>query len=124
VRPDAKTKAEWLAKIQALPTAELPYAKLRVAMASLYPAGQEAFAEAAAAQLIESMARSTPAPTACSCAATAAWCRRPARRPAWRAWNRPRPMAGLSEGVQRDIVSALENDRRCVATRAKFEAGL
>jgi aminopeptidase N len=33
-------------------------------------------------------------------------------------------MAGLSEGVRRDIVSSLEADRRCVATRAKFESSL
>ena len=56
IRPDAATKAEWLAKVQALPTTELPYAKLRVAMASLYPSGQEALAEASAQQRLDSLA--------------------------------------------------------------------
>jgi aminopeptidase N len=33
-------------------------------------------------------------------------------------------MGGLSEGVRRDIISSLEADRRCVATRVKFEGSL
>jgi aminopeptidase N len=33
-------------------------------------------------------------------------------------------MQDLSEGVRRDIVSSLEEDRRCVAVRAKFESSL
>jgi len=125
VRPDAKTKAEWLAKIQALPTAELPYAKLRVAMASLYPAGQESFADATAAARLESMAAIDAkadrvfmrsyggmVPSTCTPASVA------------RLEQAKASMSALSEGVQRDIISSLEEDRRCVATRTKFEAGL
>jgi aminopeptidase N len=125
VRPDAKTKAEWLAKIQAMPTDDLPYAKLRVAMGNLYPSGQESFDEASAAQRLESMAKIDAAadrvfmrsygsmvPATCTPASVA------------RLEQAKASMAGLSEGVRRDIVSSLEADRRCVATRAKFESGL
>jgi aminopeptidase N len=125
VRPDAKAKSEWLAKIQALPTAELPYAKLRVAMASLYPAGQEAFDEASAEQRLQSMAKidavadrvfmrsyAGMVPATCTPASVE------------RLEQARKSMGGLSEGVRRDIVSSLENDRRCVAVRAKFEGSL
>ena len=33
-------------------------------------------------------------------------------------------MQGLSESLRRDLVSKLESDRRCVATRVKFESSL
>jgi aminopeptidase N len=125
VRPDAKTKAEWLAKVQAMPTKELPYAKLRVAMAALYPAGQESFDEASAAQRLESMAKIDAVadrvfmrsyggmvPATCTPASVA------------RLEKAKAAMEGLSEGVRRDIVSSLETDKRCVATRAKFEENL
>jgi aminopeptidase N len=125
VRPDAKVKAEWLAKVQALPTKELPYSKLRVAMAALYPAGQEAFDEASAAQRLETMAAidakadrvfmrtyAGMVPATCTPASVA------------RLEKAKASMEGLSEGVRRDIVSSLENDRRCVATRAMFEKNL
>jgi len=124
-RPDAKLKADWLAKIQALPTAELPYAKLRVAMAALYPTGQEAFEESTAAQVLESMAKidasadrvfmrsyGNMVPATCTPASVA------------RLQQAAKAGEGLSEGVRRDIVSALESDQRCVATRAKFESNL
>jgi len=125
VRPDAKTKAAWLAKIQAMPTDELPYAKLRVAMGSLYPAGQEAYAEVSAAQVLESMTRidasadrvfmrsyGSMVPSTCTAASVA------------RLEQASKALQGLSEGVRRDIVSSLEEDRRCVAIRAKFESSL
>jgi aminopeptidase N len=125
VRPDAKAKAEWLAKIQALPTDELPYSKLRVAMASLYPTGQESFDEATAAQRLESMAKidatadrvfmrtySSMVPATCTPASVS------------RLEQAEKSMGGLSEGVRRDIISSLESDRRCVATRVKFEGSL
>ena len=39
VRPDPKTKAEWLAKVEDLKTT-LPFSKVRIAMGSLYPVEQ------------------------------------------------------------------------------------
>jgi aminopeptidase N len=48
IRPDAKTKAEWLTKVQDLKTT-LPFSKVRVAMGSLYPVEQRDLAEASAA---------------------------------------------------------------------------
>jgi aminopeptidase N len=51
IRPDAKTKAEWLTKVQDLKTT-LPFSKVRVAMGSLYPVEQRALAEASAADLL------------------------------------------------------------------------
>jgi len=125
VRPDAKVKADWLAKIQALPTDALPYSKLRVAMASLYPTGQESFDEATAAQRLESMAKidatadrvfmrtyGSMVPATCTPASVS------------RLEQAQKTMEGLSEGVRRDIISSLESDRRCVATRVKFEGSL
>ena len=49
VRPDAKTKAEWLSKVEDLKT-DLPFSKVRVAMASLYPVEQHALGETSAAE--------------------------------------------------------------------------
>jgi aminopeptidase N len=124
-RPDAKIKADWLAKVQALPTAELPYSKLRVAMAALYPTGQEAFEESTAASILDSMATvdaradrvfmrsyGNMVPATCTPASVE------------RLQQAKASSGGLSEGVRRDIISKLESDQRCVATRAKFEAGL
>jgi aminopeptidase N len=54
VRPDPKTKAEWLAKVQDLKTA-LPFSRVRVAMDSLYPVEQRALAEASAAERLKSL---------------------------------------------------------------------
>ncbi len=48
IRPDAKTKAEWLTKVEDLKTT-LPFSKVRIAMGSLYPVEQASLAEASAA---------------------------------------------------------------------------
>jgi aminopeptidase N len=108
-----------------LPTAELPYSKLRVAMAALYPTGQEAFEESTAASILDSMAKidaradrvfmrsyGNMVPATCTPASVE------------RLQQAKASSGGLSEGVRRDIISKLESDQRCVATRAKFEAGL
>lgn len=47
LRPDPKTKAEWLSKVQDLKT-DLPFSKVRVAMSSLYPVEQATLGEATA----------------------------------------------------------------------------
>jgi aminopeptidase N len=125
-RPDPKAKAEWLAKIQALPTKELPYAKLRVAMRSLFPAGQEALAEASTEQRLATLAKIEASADrvfmrsyggnmlagTCTAASVA------------RLQKASQSTAGLSEGVRRDLLSALEDDQRCLANRAKFEGAL
>jgi aminopeptidase N len=49
VRPDPKTKAEWLSKVEDLKTT-LPFSKVRIAMDSLYPVEQAALSEASAAE--------------------------------------------------------------------------
>jgi aminopeptidase N len=54
VRPDPKTKAEWLAKVQDLKTT-LPFSKVRVAMDSLYPVEQRALSEASAADRLKTL---------------------------------------------------------------------
>jgi aminopeptidase N len=54
VRPDPKAKAEWLAKIEDLKT-DLPFAKVRVAMNSLYPVEQSALSEATAAERLKKL---------------------------------------------------------------------
>jgi aminopeptidase N len=48
IRPDAKTKTEWLTKVEDLKTT-LPFSKVRIAMGSLYPVEQASLAEASAA---------------------------------------------------------------------------
>ncbi|MBW8896624.1 MAG: aminopeptidase N, partial [Massilia sp.] len=48
VRPDPKIKSEWLAKVSD-PKSGLPFARARVAMASLFPVEQRALSEASAA---------------------------------------------------------------------------
>ena len=125
-RPDAKAKADWIAKIQALPTEELPYSKLRVAMASLYPSGQEHFDEQSAEQRLATLAKIDAAadrvymrsysgsmiPATCTQASVE------------RLESAAKSLQGLSEGVRRDILSDAEADTRCVAIRTKFEAAL
>ncbi|MDL2355588.1 MAG: aminopeptidase N [Pseudomonadota bacterium] len=49
IRPDAKTKAEWLSKVEDLKTT-LPFSKVRVVMGSLYPVEQRDLSEASAAE--------------------------------------------------------------------------
>ena len=86
---------------------------------------QEALDEATAAQRLESMAgidakadrvfmRSygSMVPSTCTAASIA------------RLEQAKASMSALSESVRRDIISSLEADRRCVATRAKFEGSL
>jgi aminopeptidase N len=126
LRPDAKVKAEWLAKIQALPTDELPYAKLRVAMMSLYPAGQEELAAQTQAQRLDTVAaidakadrvfmRSYSASMlGGSCTADSVK----------RLQAVVDAKLAVSEGTRRDLESELETDQRCLAIRQKFDAAL
>ena len=54
IAPDAKTKVDWLAKIQQQGN-ELPFSKLRTAMSALYPSEQTHFNEQSANQRLASL---------------------------------------------------------------------
>ena len=102
-----------------------PSAIARFVMAALYPTGQESVEESSAAQILETMPQieakadrvfmrsyGNMVPATCTPASVE------------RLKQAKAASAGLSEGVRRDIVSSLESDQRCVATRAKFEGSL
>ncbi len=122
IRPEAATKTAWLAKIQSLDNSE-PYARLRVAMGSMYPGGQEALDEATAAQRLATLAEidrkadrvfmrsyaGSMIPSTC----TAASVDRLAKAIA--------DDTTLSAGTRRSLLLAHENDVRCVAIRAAFD---
>jgi aminopeptidase N len=125
-RPDPEVKAQWLAKIQALPTAELPYARLRTAMGSLYPAGQEALAAASQQQRYDTLAAidahadrvfmrtysGSMLGGTCTADSVARLKAVLAAKPA------------VGEGTLRDLESELEGDERCLAIRRKFAESL
>jgi aminopeptidase N len=125
-RPDAKTKAEWLARIQALPTAELPYAKLRMAMAALYPAGQEALAEQSVQARYDSLA-------AIDAKADRVFMRSYAgsmlegtcsAQSVQRLQALVASKLAVSDGPRRALEAELESDQRCLAMRARFADAL
>jgi aminopeptidase N len=122
-RPDPAVKAEWLAKIQKNDGSE-PFSRLRTAMGSLYPSGQERFAEASAEQRLQTLAAidksadpvfmrsyGSMIPATCTAASVA------------RLEAAMKSMDTLSAGTQRTLKSRHEADQRCVAIRQAFEAG-
>ena len=118
LRPDPAIKAEWLAKIGEPNTSE-PFARIRVAMANLYPAGQEKLAEASAVERLRRLPEldkvATPAymraygasmiPAACTAASAA------------RLQGAVVDMKLLSPASARALRSRLEEDQRCAAIR-------
>ena len=122
IRPEAATKTLWLGKIQALDGAE-PYSRLRVAMANLYPAGQEALAETTAAQRLQSLAAIDQAadrvfmrsyagsmiPATCTAASVA------------RLQQEIASTDSLAAGTRRSLLLKQEEDARCLAIRTAFE---
>ena len=124
VRPDATVKATLLAKVHAFDGSE-PYSRLRVAMGNLYPAGQESLSEATADSRVLSLARTDKAadpvfmrtysatmiPRTCNAASVARLERTIAASDA------------LSAGTRRALLTAREEEQRCVAIRSKFESG-
>jgi aminopeptidase N len=122
VRPDAAIKTAWLAKIQSLDKSE-PYSRLRTAMASLFPLGQEALQEASAEQRLATLAeidgKADPVfmrsysgsliPATCTAASVARLQRAIAA-------NQP-----LSARTRRSLLLAHERDARCLAIRQAFE---
>jgi aminopeptidase N len=119
--PDAKRKAEWLAKVQDLKTT-LPYAKVRVAMQNLFPDEQLALGEASAAQRLSGLAAldktagpvfmrgyaASLIPAACTPASVA------------RLQEAIVQNTTLSAGTQRQLRIAHQEDARCVAIKAKL----
>jgi len=124
IRPDAAVKSTWLAKIQKLDGSE-PYSRLRVAIRSLYPSGQEALAEATAGQRLQTLVAIDKAadpifmrtyagsliPAACSTASVA------------RLEQAVKSLTTVSPGTRRALLSRHEEDARCLAIRSGFEAG-
>jgi aminopeptidase N len=117
-RPDAATKARWLATVQD-PKSATPFSQVRVAMYSLYPAEQgalnEASAEARLAQLPVLDQSAGPVymrayagnmiPATCTPASVA------------RLAQASASMTGLSAGTRRALQNAQEEDQRCVAIK-------
>lgn len=122
IRPDAATKALWLAKIQSLDNSE-PYARLRTAMGALYPNSQAALAAPSAAQRLATLAdidkkadrvfmrsyANSMIPASCTPASVDALAKAIAANPT------------LSAGTKRSLLLRHENDVRCVGIRAAFE---
>jgi aminopeptidase N len=122
-RPDAATKARWLATVQDTKTAT-PFSQVRVAMYSLYPAEQgalnEASAEARLAQLPLLDQSAGPVymrayagsmiPATCTPASVA------------RLSKAAASMTGLSAGTRRALQNAQEEDQRCVTIKQAMTA--
>jgi aminopeptidase N len=122
-RPDAATKARWLATIQDTKTA-LPFSKVRVAMNSLYPSEQGALAEASAdarlAQLAVLDKSAGPVymrayagamiPANCTPASVA------------RLGKAAASMTELSALTRRSLLNKQEDDQRCVAIKRLMTA--
>ncbi len=123
VRPDRDVKAKWLSTIQKLDNAE-PYSRLRIAMAYLYPSGQEALDELTAEQRLQTLPTidkeadrvymrsyaGSMIPTTCSVASVD------------RLDNAIKSMTDLSAGTRRSLLSRHEEDGKCLAIRNRFEA--
>ena len=118
-RPDAATKARWLATVQDQKT-DLPFSKIRVAMNNLYPADQgglnEASADARLAQLAVLDKSAGPVymrayansmiPATCTPASVA------------RLGKAAASMTQLSALTRRSLLNAQDEDQRCVAIKA------
>jgi aminopeptidase N len=120
-RPDAATKARWLATIQDTSTT-LPFSQVRVAMFDLYPAEQGALSEATADQRLAQLAvldrsagpvymrayASAMIPANCTPASVA------------RLTQASSSMTQLSALTRRSLQNRLEDDQRCVAVKRRM----
>jgi aminopeptidase N len=123
-RPDAANKDRWLAIVQDQKTT-LPFSKVRVAMNSLYPAGQNALAESSAGQRLAQLPvldqsagpvymrayASAMIPAGCTPASVA------------RLSQAAASMTGLSALTRRSLLNTLDDDQRCVAIKRAAQAG-
>jgi aminopeptidase N len=120
-RPDAATKARWLATIQDTNTT-LPFSQVRVAMFDLYPAEQGALSEATAGQRLAQLAvldrsagpvymrayAGAMIPANCTPASVA------------RLAQASSSMTQLSALTRRSLQNRLEEDQRCVAVKRRM----
>lgn len=118
VRPDAASKAEWLATVGD-PKTKLPFSKVRIAMFSMFPAEQRALAEQSADQRLAQLPEldktagevymraysGSMIPAACTPASVK------------RLSDAVATMKALSAGTRRALVDTLEEDQRCVAVK-------
>ncbi|MGH8854395.1 MAG: aminopeptidase N [Telluria sp.] len=116
VRPDAELKAEWLAKVEDLKTT-LPFARVRTAMGSMYPAEQGKLAEQTAGARLAGLPAidkaagpvfmrsyaGTMIPAGCTPASVQ------------RLQRAAESMTALSAGTRRSLLDTLQEDQRCVA---------
>ena len=118
VRPDAASKAEWLATVGD-PKTKLPFSKVRIAMFSMFPAEQRALAEQSADKRLAQLPEldktagevymraysGSMIPSACTPASVK------------RLSSAVATMKALSAGTRRALVDTLEEDQRCVAIK-------
>ncbi len=118
LRPDPAIKAEWLAKIEDVKTT-VPFARIRIAMESLYPAGQGALAEASAEQRLRRLPEIDKAATPAYLRAYAATMIPATCTPASvaRLESAIVAMKDLSPVTGRALRTRHEEDRRCVAIK-------
>jgi aminopeptidase N len=123
VRPDAAVKTEWLGKIQD-PQTKLPFTRLRTAMGSMYPAGQNALSEQSAEQRLATLAQVDKAagpvfmraygasmiPVGCSPASVK------------RLQAAADSQKDLTAGTRRNLLDTLQEDQRCVAIKQAMTA--
>lgn len=121
VRPDAKTKAKWLAIIQDKNT-DLPFSKLRTAMGSLYPVEQYQLNQLTAKQRLDTLADIDKAsdhtfmrsyagsliPSSCDTVGVN------------RLANAIESMSELSAGTQRALLVTHQASERCVKIKNKL----
>lgn len=123
VRPDARTKAEWLGTALDLKT-RLPFSKVRTAMNNLYPAEQGELNEQTAAQRLGKLAALDKAAGPVYMRAFAgslipATCTPASVQRLSRAASQ---LKDLSAGTRRSLLDALQEDQRCVAIRKTLTA--
>ena len=123
IRPDPAMKAKWLETLQKMDGSE-PFSRLRVVMRNLYPGGQADIAEASAQQRLDTLPQIDKAadpvflrsyagsmiPAGCTAASVA------------RLENAIATLTTLSPGTRRELLSTHEDDQRCLAIRAAFDA--
>ena len=122
-RPDAKTKAEWLATIVDLKT-RLPFSRVRTAMHSIYPAEQGKLGEQSAARRLASLPALDKAagPVFMRSYATSlipAGCTPQSVQRLQRAADQ---MKDLSAFTRRSLLDTLQEDQRCVAIKKAMTA--
>jgi aminopeptidase N len=123
VRPDAASKAQWLATIADLKTA-LPFSRVRKAMENLYPAEQIVLSELTAAQRLDQLAQTDAAGGPVYMRAYGARMLPAACTPAsvQRLQAAVDKYTSISTGTRRNLLVAHQEDARCVAIKKAMTA--